>query len=401
MDSQLPEGRKAEKSLPYKFFANPYVQGVGVLIALAVAFSGKLDHNGTIVCIVLGGIIGLFGIWSHISRRVLRVVAMAAYLVAIVVFALYLTAKPREVAADTAEGSQPRQVKLEAKNSPQGAATSQQSAPASQSPSNTDSHAAKKQKPKKLGSKTGAETKTAAEQIEKAASKDCQSTGIKMDGNVARNYFENMDVTNYDCGVAMTNGPHDNTFKGLKANAKESKTQLLTPQPQPSMSQECAPGAQCAQSTNQSGGITAAEINIGAVDRHLGKASAEVLTSIAKDLPTNRLVVDISTTENAEAETLADEIGVPFLEQGIIHSRPPAGRSTVTPKGVVVLVHSKDDSAYPLARKIADALSLTVSAVGIAVNADRVPVGRVKIIVGDKTDGQPDVGTDPGTIVVR
>jgi len=101
MDSR-PEDRKPEKSPLYKFFANPYAQGVGVLIALAVAFSGKLDHDGTIVCIVLGGIIGLFGIWSHINRKPLRVIAMVVYAIAIAIFALYLTAKPNEVAANNA-----------------------------------------------------------------------------------------------------------------------------------------------------------------------------------------------------------------------------------------------------------------------------------------------------------
>jgi hypothetical protein len=169
MDSQLQEGRKPEKSLLYKFFANPIVQGVFVLIALAVAFSGKLDLNGTIVCIVLGGIIGLFGIWGHISRRVLRVVAMAAYLVAIAIFALYLTAKPREVAANNAEGSKPRQDKTEAAKPPQGATSSQQSAPAPQPPSSANSQTARKQKPKKDRPETVSETKTASEVTKTAA----------------------------------------------------------------------------------------------------------------------------------------------------------------------------------------------------------------------------------------
>jgi hypothetical protein len=87
------EERSPEKGRPYRFFANPFVQGVGVVIALAVAFSGKLDQNGTVACIVVAAVIGSIGIWSHSRQKVLLLVIILAYCGVLWRFEKYLTTK--------------------------------------------------------------------------------------------------------------------------------------------------------------------------------------------------------------------------------------------------------------------------------------------------------------------
>jgi hypothetical protein len=77
--------------------ANPFLQVVSVLIALAVAFSGKLDTNGTQVGIVIAFLIGAFGIYSHQSRtfqqKVFSAVLIFAYGFGLWEFNRYLMAK--------------------------------------------------------------------------------------------------------------------------------------------------------------------------------------------------------------------------------------------------------------------------------------------------------------------
>jgi hypothetical protein len=86
------------QSALHKFFANPIVQGVGAVIALAVALSGKLDHDGTVVCIVVAGIIGAIGIWgnSHQKQKLAAIGVICVYWVLLGGLGHYLTRVPEQ-----------------------------------------------------------------------------------------------------------------------------------------------------------------------------------------------------------------------------------------------------------------------------------------------------------------
>jgi hypothetical protein len=58
--SQPPSGFK-------RLLAGPYAQAVYVVLALAVAFSGKFDTRGTEIAIVAAFAIGAYGIYNHCS----------------------------------------------------------------------------------------------------------------------------------------------------------------------------------------------------------------------------------------------------------------------------------------------------------------------------------------------
>jgi hypothetical protein len=65
-----------------RFLASPFTQGVSVLVALAVALSGKLDTAGTEIAVGIAFVIGAFGIYTH-SSRTLRQKIIAGVLVLI------------------------------------------------------------------------------------------------------------------------------------------------------------------------------------------------------------------------------------------------------------------------------------------------------------------------------
>lgn len=143
--------------------------------------------------------------------------------------------------------------------------------------------------------------------------------------------------------------------------------------------------------------------NYGPIDRHLNPATANALSEIAKSIPNkDNYPVGFLTVESGEAETFADEIALIFYKQGIGAGRAVGGRywSPQTPRGVIVCVKSKDAPAFPLAEKIANALSNTsVPAVGMMINPN-MNNDRVLIVVGERTDGSP-VGATTGYVVVR
>jgi hypothetical protein len=80
----------------HRFFANPIVQGVGVVIALAVALSGKLDHGGTLVCLVVAGIIGAIGIWGNSHQKLAAIGLICVYWVLLGWVGHYLTREPEQ-----------------------------------------------------------------------------------------------------------------------------------------------------------------------------------------------------------------------------------------------------------------------------------------------------------------
>jgi hypothetical protein len=97
MSTDLAAKGKPEKHPVYKFFTDGFVQGVVVFIALAVAFSGKLDSKGTLVAILVAGAIGAIGIYTHCSstvrRRIIAGLLILAYGCGLWAFYSYLTSK--------------------------------------------------------------------------------------------------------------------------------------------------------------------------------------------------------------------------------------------------------------------------------------------------------------------
>jgi len=163
-------------------------------------------------------------------------------------------------------------------------------------------------------------------------------------------------------------------------------------------------GPGSAFSQNQSGGITAGTVNnYGAVDRHLSPETMSALDKVAQTIPNKKNnPVGFITVEGAEAESFADEIAAVFYKHGIGVGTAILGEywSPETPKGVIVCVKSKDSAAYPLAEKIATAMSSTgVPAVGIMPKPN-MDADRVLIVIGSKTDGRP-VGAVTSTLVAR
>jgi hypothetical protein len=84
-------GEPTTETKIHKFFANPIVQGVGVFLALALAFSGKLSQVGTRVCIVLAACVGIWGLWSHLRSKLIAIVFTIGYIAALLFLAKFLT----------------------------------------------------------------------------------------------------------------------------------------------------------------------------------------------------------------------------------------------------------------------------------------------------------------------
>ncbi len=98
MSTDMAGQGKPERHPVYKFFTNGFVQGVAVFIALAVAFSGKLDSKGTLVAVLVAGAIGAIGIYTHwsntVRQKVLAGLSILIYGCVLWAFYSYLTSKP-------------------------------------------------------------------------------------------------------------------------------------------------------------------------------------------------------------------------------------------------------------------------------------------------------------------
>jgi hypothetical protein len=80
------------KSAVARFFTNGFIQGIAMLLMLAVALSGKVDDRGVAIAVAIMFAIGVIGICTHWPRvRVLIV----AWIVVVAMLYGYLTNKPR------------------------------------------------------------------------------------------------------------------------------------------------------------------------------------------------------------------------------------------------------------------------------------------------------------------
>lgn len=91
------------KSVASKFFANGFVQGVAVFIALAVALSGKFDIRGTAVALLLAAFIGSWGIYTHFIKG--RGVWVTVWCVVVLAFYGYLTNRPEGLSSSNSSGN--------------------------------------------------------------------------------------------------------------------------------------------------------------------------------------------------------------------------------------------------------------------------------------------------------
>jgi hypothetical protein len=100
------------------FFTNGIVQGSCVFIALAVALSGKISSLGSGVAILIALVIGVIGLYAHISNKTVRYPLVVVWIIALGFFYSYLTDKP--VTAQNSPAQPKPQVNQESKgdNSP-------------------------------------------------------------------------------------------------------------------------------------------------------------------------------------------------------------------------------------------------------------------------------------------
>jgi hypothetical protein len=143
------------------------------------------------------------------SKRIMRTTLASIVFLALAVTVFVGTNSiEKAIVAHSAVKVALTQDKTEAANAPQGVATSQQSAPVPQPPSNIDSQTAKKQKSKKDHSKIASDTKTASE-ITKPAS---QSQPAQQDNSVRVEHGSKIEQqSSGDCSPNIIGG--SNTVK--------------------------------------------------------------------------------------------------------------------------------------------------------------------------------------------
>ena len=92
LGTRLPDmGEPTTETKIHKFFANPIVQGVGVFLALALAFSGKLSQVGDASMYRVRACVGIWGLWSHLRSKLTAIVFTIAYIAALLFLAKFLT----------------------------------------------------------------------------------------------------------------------------------------------------------------------------------------------------------------------------------------------------------------------------------------------------------------------
>lgn len=136
--------------------------------------------------------------------------------------------------------------------------------------------------------------------------------------------------------------------------------------------------------------------NFGAIERHLNADIALQLDDVAVSISSkDSKSVQVFTIETAEAENLADTISEIFFKHGFGFQHAFVGTRWFPniPMGVLVIVKDQTDPALPLARKIAASLNTNVSPVAIVYDPIIMASGRVAIVIGDKTSGDPVYGS--------
>jgi hypothetical protein len=120
--------------------------------------------------------------------------------------------------------------------------------------------------------------------------------------------------------------------------------QIASPAPPPPLT--CY-GSNCAGVNNGT------QIINGPVDRHLSPAQTDAISEAIDALPPG-MKVQVYTVADSEASTFAGEINSIILSKkkadDLIEDLEPA------PKGVYLMIHSKDDSAFTYAQKLGNAL---------------------------------------------
>lgn len=96
------------------------------------------------------------------------------------------------------------------------------------------------------------------------------SIGVEFGGKADNNFIENAYIHGFDKGVVVKDHATKNSVTG---------SEIEGPTQSPQMSQECAPGATCAMSSGQQGGITANTVNIAPLSRQLSLGQKSAIKS--------------------------------------------------------------------------------------------------------------------------
>jgi len=104
LESKMQEGKREKTSgALHSFIASPWLQVFGVLVALGVALSGRLDSAGTTACLVLAGLVAAIGLLCHVKRKLVTVSLCAAIVIGLWWLNGYLLEKTGVITAKQGE----------------------------------------------------------------------------------------------------------------------------------------------------------------------------------------------------------------------------------------------------------------------------------------------------------
>jgi hypothetical protein len=171
--------------------------------------------------------------------------------------------------------------------------------------------------------------------------------------------------------IAKARPPHTPSISKSSSSPLRGEPAQTPAQPQ---TQTCAPGAQCAQSTGQSGGFTG-QINLGPIERHLDAVQKAALQGLV--IPSG-VKVSVEMTTEGDSQAYGREIATALnlapadSNLGLMYSSPGP------PQGVTVRIHDKTEL-----QTLIDFGRTLTGIIRAAYGVDsHVPSGEIRIVVG-------------------
>jgi hypothetical protein len=182
-----------------------------------------------------------------------------------------------------------------------------------------------------------------------------------------------------------TDAPIVQPIPTVKPPKRQSPIQSnpIAPALTPPVSQECAPGANCAMSNGQQGGITAAQIIETPPIRQLTEAQKQGIENFLKTLPQSVLVTVGSVYGSSDGDIYASQF-FSLFEGRHYENQTAASIRTGFPAeftGVFVATTTEDDPAAPYR----DALAKELMNVGISArvsNGSKISRGNLELLIG-------------------
>ena len=160
------------------------------------------------------------------------------------------------------------------------------------------------------------------------------------------------------------------------------------PSQPPPMSQECAPGASCAQSSGQQGGITAGTVNIGPVPpppRTLTDKQITNLGEIAADSKETALI-SILTTNTRDAINYGTAIYNALAKKARSKLEPGGAKTAIlgftTPTGTVVCTQSLDSPTISSAKQLATVLASNSPVQVLLSPCTNIKKDEIRLVIG-------------------